>query len=73
MAAQGRKQEAPLRILCFGNSLSCGYPVDNPYANRLGKVVKEFSGRKVECVVNGQPGDLVTGPGYTRRMQSSCK
>ncbi|KAI0391569.1 GDSL-like Lipase/Acylhydrolase [Xylariaceae sp. FL0594] len=80
-AAQGKRSPPPLRILCFGDSLSCGYPVDHPYAGRLTEVLEEElksqprgqgrASRKVECVVNGEPGDLVTGQCYRDRMQIS--
>jgi lysophospholipase L1-like esterase len=77
--AQARKStktsaEAPLRILCFGNSLTCGYPIDNPYAVRLAQKIEEaFPGRKIEYEVEGMPGDLVTRGLYLDRMQRSCK
>ncbi|KAI3331964.1 GDSL-like Lipase/Acylhydrolase [Xylariaceae sp. AK1471] len=77
MAAQAKKHskkgsESPLRILCFGNSLTCGYPVGNPYAEALAqKIEEEFPGRKVEYEVEGLPGDLVTRGQYIERMQQS--
>jgi lysophospholipase L1-like esterase len=79
MAAQAKNatkkgSESPLRILCFGNSLTCGWPVDNPYAKQLARKIEEkFPGRKVEYEVNGLPGDLVTRDGYYNRLQRSCK
>ncbi|GAW12231.1 hypothetical protein ANO14919_015920 [Xylariales sp. No.14919] len=64
--------EPPLRILCFGNSLTCGYPVGNPYAVRLAQKIEEaFPGRTVEYEVEGMPGDLVTTGQYINRMQAS--
>ncbi|KAJ2973043.1 hypothetical protein NUW58_g9041 [Xylaria curta] len=77
MASQAKKStkpssELPLRILCFGNSLTCGYPVDNPYAIRLVQKIEEaFPGRKVEYEVDGMPGDLVTTGQYIPRMRRS--
>ncbi|KAI0526024.1 GDSL-like Lipase/Acylhydrolase [Xylaria bambusicola] len=62
----------PLRILCFGNSLTRGYPVEHPYARKLAsKIEQAFPGRKVEYVVDGLPGDLVTIGNYIPRMQSN--
>ncbi|KAI0402032.1 GDSL-like Lipase/Acylhydrolase [Xylaria palmicola] len=79
MAAQARLSSLrasagpPLRILCFGDSLTDGYPVGNPYAERLGqKIQAAFPGRRVEYHVEGLPGDLVTSGGqYFNRMQMS--
>lgn len=80
MAAQAKRKstktsaEPPLRILCFGNSLTCGYPVGNPYADKVAeKIEAAFPGRKVECEVEGMPGDLVTTGLFLNRMQMSCK
>ncbi|KAI0117742.1 GDSL-like Lipase/Acylhydrolase [Nemania sp. FL0031] len=64
--------EPPLRILCFGDSLTCGFPIDNPYANQLvQKIEAAFPGRRIECEVEGMPGDLVTTGRYIKRMQMS--
>ncbi|KAI0459594.1 SGNH hydrolase-type esterase domain-containing protein [Xylaria acuta] len=69
---QQQQQQPPLRILCFGNSLTCGYPVDHPYAGRLARKIEDaFPGRKVECDVEGMPGDLVTNGHYLSRMEMS--
>lgn len=80
MATQAKRKstrksaEPPLRILCFGDSLTCGYPVDNPYAAKLAQKIEEaFPGRKVECEVEGMPGDLVTTGLFLNRMQMSCR
>ncbi|KAF2970183.1 hypothetical protein GQX73_g3382 [Xylaria multiplex] len=67
-----KNTEPPLRILCFGNSLTCGYPVGNPYATRLAQKIEDaFPGRTVECEVEGMPGDLVTTGQYIDRMKAS--
>ncbi|KAI1121447.1 GDSL-like Lipase/Acylhydrolase [Nemania abortiva] len=77
MAGRARKStkapaEPPLRILCFGDSLTCGYPIDNPYADRLvHKIEEAFPGRTIEHEVEGMPGDLVTTGQYLSRMQMS--
>jgi lysophospholipase L1-like esterase len=64
----------PLRILCFGDSLTSGFPADNPYAGRMTEKIEEaFPGRKVECEVEGAPGDRVTDGRYLNRMQMSCE
>ncbi|KAI0432635.1 SGNH hydrolase-type esterase domain-containing protein [Xylaria sp. FL1042] len=67
-----KSADPPLRILCFGNSLTCGYPVGDPYAGRMIEKIEEaFPGRRVECEVEGMPGDLVTTGQYIPRMQDS--
>ncbi len=72
--ATKKSAEPPLRILCFGDSLTCGYPIGNPYAGRLAEMIEEaFPGRRVECEVEGLPGDLVTNGEYMPRMERSCK
>lgn len=68
----------PLRILCFGDSLTAGYPVGHPYAAKVAQKIEEtFPGREVECAVEGVPGDLVTTGWFLNRMQMqmqmSCK
>ncbi|KAI1180648.1 GDSL-like Lipase/Acylhydrolase [Nemania sp. FL0916] len=64
--------EAPLRILCFGDSLTSGYPVDHPYAERLAQKIREaFPGRRLKCEDEGMPGDLVTTGQFVSRMQMS--
>ncbi|KAI3337812.1 SGNH hydrolase-type esterase domain-containing protein [Ustulina deusta] len=70
--ATKKSAEPPLRILCFGDSLTCGYPIGNPYAGRLAEMIEEaFPGRRVECEVEGLPGDLVTNGEYMPRMERS--
>ncbi|KAI1819864.1 SGNH hydrolase-type esterase domain-containing protein [Xylaria intraflava] len=77
MAAPSQKPtkdhpEPPIRILCLGDSLTCGYPVGNPYADRLArKIEAAFPGRRVEFDVEGMPGDLVTTGSFISRMQMS--
>ncbi|KAI0206254.1 GDSL-like Lipase/Acylhydrolase [Astrocystis sublimbata] len=76
MPGQAKKpsNEPPLRILCFGNSLTCGFPANHPYAERLAQKIEEaFPGRRVECEVEGLPGDLVTNSHFTKRMEASWK
>ncbi|KAI1276161.1 GDSL-like Lipase/Acylhydrolase [Xylaria sp. FL0933] len=69
-----KSADPPLRILCFGNSLTCGYPVGDPYAGRLIEKIEEaFPGRKVEAEVEGVPGDLVTTGDFIPRMHDSWR
>ncbi|KAL7628377.1 hypothetical protein AAE478_002579 [Parahypoxylon ruwenzoriense] len=70
------KTQRRLRILCFGNSLTAGYPAAQPYAGKLEEKLEEAlrtddSEVKVECEVEGVPGDLVTRGTYLGRMQDS--
>ncbi|KAI0485211.1 GDSL-like Lipase/Acylhydrolase [Xylariaceae sp. FL0804] len=69
-----------LRILCFGNSLTAGFPADHPYALKLRKELERENKRDgggllppgtdgVECVVEGLPGDLVTRGTFIERME----
>ncbi|KAI0871265.1 GDSL-like Lipase/Acylhydrolase [Hypoxylon argillaceum] len=77
MPAHARKSakksaEEPLRVLCFGDSLTCGYPISHPYAKRLAqKIEAAFPGRRIEYEVEGMPGDLVTTGQFLSRMQMS--
>ncbi|KAI1294529.1 SGNH hydrolase-type esterase domain-containing protein [Xylaria venustula] len=67
-----KNNEPPLRILCFGDSLTAGHPVGNPYAHRLAETIEAaFPSRYVEYEVEGVPGDLVTSGSYISRMQAS--
>ncbi len=67
----------PLRILCFGNSLTAGFPAGQPYAIKLKeKLEKAFRGPDfagVEYDVEGVPGDLVTRGSFIDRMQNACE
>ncbi|KAI1259811.1 GDSL-like Lipase/Acylhydrolase [Xylariaceae sp. FL1019] len=70
--SNSRSKADTLRILCFGNSLTAGYPAGNPYAVKLAeKIEKECPGRKVEFDVEGLPGDLVTTGQFIERMASA--
>ncbi|GAP84942.1 putative GDSL-like lipase [Rosellinia necatrix] len=72
--AKASAEEPPLRILCFGNSLTFGYPESHPYAEVLAQKIEEaFPGRKVECEVEGVPGDFVVDGKYLSRMQASWR
>jgi lysophospholipase L1-like esterase len=71
----------PLRILCFGDSLTDGYSklglLKTPYSKTLKTEleVKFWAGnarRQVEVVTDGQSGDLVTMGTFGRRMRAKC-
>ncbi|RYO78524.1 hypothetical protein DL766_009536 [Monosporascus sp. MC13-8B] len=62
----------PLRILCFGDSLTAGWPSMDPYAGKLEeKLEKALSHIEVRCEVDGEPGDEVARGSYQRRMQKA--
>lgn len=71
------KAKLPVSILCFGNSLTAGYPAGQPYAIRLkDKLEDAFRGHlfsEVEYEVDGLPGDLVTRGQYIERMRGDCE
>ncbi|RYO74896.1 hypothetical protein DL764_010674 [Monosporascus ibericus] len=62
----------PLRILCFGDSLTAGWPSMDPYAAKLEEKLDEaLSHVEVRCEVEGVPGDEVARGSYQRRMQKA--
>ncbi|ORY62485.1 SGNH hydrolase-type esterase domain-containing protein [Pseudomassariella vexata] len=64
----------PFRILCFGNSLTSGHPVDHPYALMLKtRLEKAFPTLDVQCTINGVPGDLVTRGTFMDRLGRDWK
>ncbi|KAI1776567.1 SGNH hydrolase [Hypoxylon cercidicola] len=69
--------KTPLRILCFGNSLTAGYPAGQPYAVKLKEKLEEaFRGHlfsEIQYDVDGVPGDLVTRGSFTDRMRANWK
>lgn len=77
-----KKSRQPLRILCFGDSLTAGTTSwgshYHPYGPRMGEVLSERlgpSGFDVMPTVDGRPGDMtVTPPGLmVERMQADCE
>ncbi|KAI1214193.1 SGNH hydrolase [Annulohypoxylon truncatum] len=66
-----------LRILCFGNSLTSGFPAGKPYAERLKEKLEDaFLGHgygEILYEVDGVPGDLVTRGSYLGRMEDAWK
>lgn len=62
-------KKTPFRILCFGDSLTDGYPAAHPYAGKLvEKLEAAFPLYDVQVEVDGLPGDQVQG-NFLRRMQ----
>ncbi|RYP53425.1 hypothetical protein DL768_001570 [Monosporascus sp. mg162] len=62
----------PLRILCFGDSLTAGWPSMDPYAGKLEEKLGEaLSHIEVYCEVEGVPGDEVARGSFQRRMQKA--
>ncbi|KAF3060041.1 putative gdsl-like lipase acylhydrolase protein [Daldinia childiae] len=66
-----------LRILCFGNSLTSGFPVGKPYAEKLTEKLEEallgHGYGEIQYEVEGVPGDLVTRGSFLDRMRDSWK
>lgn len=67
----------PLRILCFGDSLTSGYFCfgmdSHPYSLKLeDKLTGALPGVDVETVTNGVPGDVATFKRFTDRMRDEC-
>lgn len=69
--------KTPLSILCFGDSLTAGYPAGQPYAAKLKEKLEDaFRDHLFSCVeyeVDGVPGDLVTRGSYIDRMRANCE
>lgn len=68
----------PLRVLCFGNSLTSGYHAwgtgSHPYSIVLSARLRDaFPGRRIEVTTSGVPGDVVCGPAFHERMSRECK
>lgn len=68
----------PLRILCFGDSLTSGYygwgSGLHPYSKALGARLREaFPGRYIDVATSGVPGDVVCGPRFHERLSAECK
>lgn len=70
--------KAPLRVLCFGDSLTSGYHAwgtgSHPYSTILARRLHEaFPGRRIEVATSGVPGDVVCGPRFHERLSGECK
>jgi lysophospholipase L1-like esterase len=72
-ATMPRPAQSPnqLNVLCFGNSLTAGFPAGQPYAQKLAETVrKSFPAIRVHTEVEGRPGDLVVGGAFIPRMNA---
>ena len=69
----------PLRILCFGDSLTEGYNNYGLSMDPYSSTMKEFlegrigDGYEIEVETDGVSGELVTGGGFEGRMRSWCE
>jgi len=67
-------KRTPLRILCFGDSLTSGYPTGMPYAIQLRlKLAAAFPHHEISCNVEGVPGDQVAKGKFNERLVASWK
>lgn len=67
----------PLRILCFGDSLTSGFChfglTEHPYSIRLkDHLDAAFPDRRIDVYTNGQPGDVVSNEPWEFRLDSEC-
>ncbi len=65
--------KVPLRILCFGDSLTSGFChhglSEHPYSHRLTEcLVEAFPNRHVFVYTNGEPGDVVSNKPWESRL-----
>ena len=63
----------PLRILCFGDSLTSGYYHmglgSRPYAIKLGQILMaNLKNHEIMLTRNGEPGDVATGIHFKERL-----
>lgn len=81
MSDSNPKQAEPLRLLCFGDSLTEGYSrfglIMTPYSQSLKtelevKLWAWKERRKVDVVTDGESGDLVTTGSFKDRMSDKC-
>lgn len=66
----------PVHILCFGNSLTQGWPSNHPYAISLEDTFQNSSPYiSISTDVQGLPGDQVVSPPghYLPRLDILCK
>jgi hypothetical protein len=67
----------PLRILCFGDSLTSGYygmgTGCRPYSITFEeKLSSAFPDRDVKVTENGMPGDVVSFKAFNQRLDEEC-
>jgi lysophospholipase L1-like esterase len=76
-----KPQAEPLRVLCFGDSLTAGYSrfgmIMTPYSQILKRTLetKILTGdrwRIIDVETDGLSGDLVTRGTFVRRMERKC-
>ncbi|SPN96773.1 related to esterase [Cephalotrichum gorgonifer] len=65
---------APLRVLCFGDSLTSGYHAwgcgSHPYSTSLAaRLHAAFPRRRIEVATSGVPGDIACGAAFCERMK----
>jgi lysophospholipase L1-like esterase len=70
-------QKQPLRILCFGDSLTAGYSgfgaIYHPYHEVLkDRLTEEFPDLAVQIIESGVPGDIAATSGFETRMNNEC-
>ena len=67
-----KPRKAPLKILCFGDSLTAGFPAGHPYGGRLEERLADALPHLAPiCEVDGVPGNRVTPDSYRRRMETA--
>lgn len=60
----------PLRILCFGDSLTAGWPSQHPYGGKLEeKLEAALPHLRPICKIDGLPGNKVAYDSYRKRME----
>lgn len=65
-----QKPKRSLRILCFGDSLTSGYPFSHPYATSLTSILsRALPNLHIEPHVDGSPGDTVVGGTFLQRIE----
>ena len=63
-------RKAPLKILCFGDSLTAGTPAEHPYGGRLEERLEDALPHLAPiCEVDGLPGAKVTPGLFRKRME----
>ncbi|KAJ1326781.1 acyl-CoA thioesterase I [Microdochium nivale] len=67
-------KRTPLRILCFGDSLTSGFRAGMPYSLELRlKLAAAFPHHEIHCEVDGVPGDRVVKGTFIERMRQALR
>ncbi|KAM4059772.1 GDSL-like lipase/Acylhydrolase family protein [Hirsutella rhossiliensis] len=74
------RSRTPLRILCFGDSLTSGYhnyglgehPYSDALLDRLAAVLPDDS-YDLEALADGEPGDVASRPAFQRRLREQLE